>query len=342
MLQEKDALVVHWAMHAGDDQAVLSDGTVVAIERAKNGCSSCRVAGYNFMEQNKTKTSKWARMARQGRKITWIITSPRWGRIMDDKIVQQPYPALLKSEQPSTSASSASNTATVTTTTATVATSTTQTSTQQATKEVSSKLKRNHEDLFDSKKDETIELKKQKLETRTYTLEVGFPQHWSTPFNKVQQVELFRGDDEYEKISHLMQSTISDLHKSRYGYRSFAVRKIFRLQHPSLWGHYYLRKQEVIRCNDAKPEDIVGVKTGNPIDPAANEYHLFHGLNHKIVDKICESGFDERVSNLAGMFGCGIYFAEDSSKSSQYSHTATCAQGTNRDPSPSRFKTSSA
>jgi len=46
----------------------------------------------------------------------------------------------------------------------------------------------------------------------------------------------------------------------------------------------------------------------------------------RIAGKIEESGFDERVSNLAGMFGCGIYFAEDSSKASQYSHSIRCKQ----------------
>jgi hypothetical protein len=37
-------------------------------------------------------------------------------------------------------------------------------------------------------------------------------------------------------------------------------------------------------------------------------------------------GFDERVSNLSGLFGCGVYFAENSSKSDMYSHTKNCAQ----------------
>lgn len=48
--------------------------------------------------------------------------------------------------------------------------------------------------------------------------------------------------------------------------------------------------------------------------------------NVSLVDKIANHGFDERVSNLAGMFGCGIYFAENSSKSVIYAHAATCPQ----------------
>lgn len=53
---------------------------------------------------------------------------------------------------------------------------------------------------------------------------------------------------------------------------------------------------------------------------------LFHGLNAGVLETIAESGFDERVSSLEGMFGCGVYFAENASKSDLYCHTAACAQ----------------
>ncbi|KAF4525237.1 hypothetical protein B566_EDAN014012 [Ephemera danica] len=46
-----------------------------------------------------------------------------------------------------------------------------------------------------------------------------------------------------------------------------------------------------------------------------NEKLLFHGSPH--YDQIWKSGFDERHAT-AGMFGAGIYFAENSSKSNQY------------------------
>ena len=77
------------------------------------------------------------------------------------------------------------------------------------------------------------------------------------------------------------------------------------------------------------------------LDATANEYYLFHGCNEKIVDIIGTQGFDERVSSLngktflnlqwvivliQGMFGCGIYFAENSSKSDLYSHSKDCGQ----------------
>jgi len=124
----------------------------------------------------------------------------------------------------------------------------------------------------------------------------------------------------------MLLDTISDVHKARFGYKSYKVHKMYRFQNPGLWGHYFLHRQEIARKNDCNPTRINDVKTGRPLDSDCNEYFLFHGLNQKILDKILEAGFDERVSNLAGMFGCGIYFAEDSSKSSQYSHSSECAQ----------------
>eukprot|EP00947_MAST-08B_sp_MAST-8B-sp1_P006326 g6326.t1 len=49
-----------------------------------------------------------------------------------------------------------------------------------------------------------------------------------------------------------------------------------------------------------------------------NEVFLLHGTKPDVVEKIVERGFDERVGNLNGLFGAGIYFAENSSKSNQY------------------------
>jgi len=42
---------------------------------------------------------------------------------------------------------------------------------------------------------------------------------------------------------------------------------------------------------------------------------------------IVKNGFDERVSALSGMFGGGIYFAENSSKSNQYVPCSNCNGG---------------
>eukprot|EP01087_Luapelamoeba_hula_P022867 TRINITY_DN8303_c2_g1_i1.p1 TRINITY_DN8303_c2_g1~~TRINITY_DN8303_c2_g1_i1.p1 ORF type:complete len:423 (+),score=50.16 TRINITY_DN8303_c2_g1_i1:194-1462(+) len=322
------------------------------------------------MEQNKTKRdSKWAAMARAGTKITWVITRERgWGRIVDDKVVEQPHPPFSKRvtggvKRPaptitSTTSNTSTNTSAPRTTphqpsklaaaprfgptpkgspttmrgfvsprptghntlraaaAVTTATTTTTTSSTPA-------------NPYDSKTSETHESKRQKVDTRVYSLEITFPDYWCTPFNKVLQVELYPRDIEYKNIERTMQRTLSDIHKERYGYSTYKIKQIIRYQHPSLWGHYYLRQQEIVTNNSASGglELRLGkIGTGGAVYEDANEYYLFHGLNPSILTKILDHGFDERVSNLAGMFGCGIYFAEDSSKSSQYSHSTQCQQ----------------
>ena len=60
------------------------------------------------------------------------------------------------------------------------------------------------------------------------------------------------------------------------------------------------------------------------LDTDLNEFCLFHGTLHEHVDSICEGGFDERVSKLEGLYGGGVYFAEDSCKAHQYAKRGGC------------------
>lgn len=55
------------------------------------------------------------------------------------------------------------------------------------------------------------------------------------------------------------------------------------------------------------------------LDSSLNEVFLWHGTSATNVNAIAQDGFDERLGCLEGMLGAGIYFAEDSCKSGQYS-----------------------
>jgi len=107
--------------------------------------------------------------------------------------------------------------------------------------------------------------------------------------------------------------------------KTYKVTKMYRVQNPDLWAHYQLRKREIQKANENRLVPLSNVPT-KCLDADSNEFYLFHGLNGKIVNIITESGFDERVSSLQGLFGGGIYFAENSSKSDGYSHTENCGQ----------------
>ena len=69
---------------------------------------------------------------------------------------------------------------------------------------------------------------------------------------------------------------------------------------PKIWERYVYRRQEIAEANHNN----------------ANERMLFHGS--PFVPYIIQNGFDERHAYIGGMFGAGIYFAENSSKSNQY------------------------
>ncbi|KXJ25343.1 Tankyrase-1 [Exaiptasia diaphana] len=57
----------------------------------------------------------------------------------------------------------------------------------------------------------------------------------------------------------------------------------------------------------------------------SNERMLFHGS--PFINAIVQKGFDERHAYIGGMFGAGIYFAENSSKSNQYVYGIGGGQG---------------
>ena len=76
--------------------------------------------------------------------------------------------------------------------------------------------------------------------------------------------------------------------------------QIERIVNPKVWERYVYRRQEIAEANHNN----------------ANERMLFHGS--PFVPYIIQNGFDERHAYIGGMFGAGIYFAENSSKSNQY------------------------
>nr|XP_046916564.1 LOW QUALITY PROTEIN: poly [ADP-ribose] polymerase tankyrase-2-like [Dermatophagoides farinae] len=116
-------------------------------------------------------------------------------------------------------------------------------------------------------------------------------------------IQLSSDDREYRAVEDEMQSTIRE-HKDggQAGgvftrYRIFRIQKMINLK---LWQRYLHRRQEICEENHG----------------FANERMLFHGS--PFINSIVQKGFDERHAYIGGMFGAGIYFAENSSKSNQY------------------------
>ena len=114
-------------------------------------------------------------------------------------------------------------------------------------------------------------------------------------------VELDRKDRDFLSVSSEFVESIRE-HKDNKGgiFNSYEIVKIERIVNSRLWKRYVYRRNEIAETNHNH----------------ANEHMLFHGS--PMLHAIVEGGFDERHSYIGGMFGAGVYFAENSSKSNQY------------------------
>jgi len=116
-------------------------------------------------------------------------------------------------------------------------------------------------------------------------------------------VEMSSDDKEYQSIVEEMQSTIRE-HRDGgnaggvfNSYKIIKVEKVVNKKLRDRWNH---RRSEIKDENHGH----------------SNDRMLFHGS--PFISAIVQKGFDERHACIGGMFGAGIYFAENSSKSNQY------------------------
>ncbi|KAL2078216.1 hypothetical protein ACEWY4_025901 [Coilia grayii] len=116
-------------------------------------------------------------------------------------------------------------------------------------------------------------------------------------------IDLAADDKEFKSVEEEMQSTIREHRDGGHAGGVFSRYKIVKIQkvcNKKLWERYTHRRKEVSEENHNH----------------SNERMLFHGS--PFVNAIIHKGFDERHAYIGGMFGAGIYFAENSSKSNQY------------------------
>ena len=115
--------------------------------------------------------------------------------------------------------------------------------------------------------------------------------------------DLSINDKEFKAVEDEMQTTIrehKDSGNSGGVFNRYNIIKIQRISNRRLWDRYKNRRKEILEENH----------------DYANERMLFHGS--PFLNAIIQKGFDERHAYIGGMFGAGIYFAENSSKSNQY------------------------
>jgi len=115
----------------------------------------------------------------------------------------------------------------------------------------------------------------------------------------------------------------------------YKIVSIVRLENYERWKQYCFYKHELRNKFTGRKKDLktfhsskhLGAKPvlcSKLLDPTVNEYYLFHGTSWDVIKIIKSCGFDDRVASVNGLFGGGIYFAENSSKSNIYIPCPTC------------------
>jgi hypothetical protein len=78
------ALRVYDAIFSNQPSIVI-DGTTYFMDRTpRSKLRLFNIEGYTFLEQNPRKSSHWAKLAREGRRIMWVMSGRRYlGQVRD-------------------------------------------------------------------------------------------------------------------------------------------------------------------------------------------------------------------------------------------------------------------
>ncbi|XP_047228404.1 poly [ADP-ribose] polymerase tankyrase-1-like isoform X2 [Girardinichthys multiradiatus] len=116
-------------------------------------------------------------------------------------------------------------------------------------------------------------------------------------------IDLAPDDKEFQSVEEELQNTIREHRDGGNAggvFSRYNIIKIQKIVNKKLRERYAHRQKEIADENHNHH----------------NERMLFHGS--PFINAIIHKGFDERHAYIGGMFGAGIYFAENSSKSNQY------------------------
>jgi hypothetical protein len=154
-----------------------------------------------------------------------------------------------------------------------------------------------------------------------------FPHTWSKQFDDGKkrdkewwlagrcEVAVVKGSHEWIEIEKRFKSTLPN--DNLFG--------IKRVENRMLWNRYWTRRQEISLIAGDRPERSASRETVFfTLDWASNEAHMWHGTNSTDPQLILQhdTGLDYRFS-AKGFYGHGLYVAEKSEYSDQYSFKNT-------------------
>ncbi|CAD8167784.1 unnamed protein product [Paramecium octaurelia] len=141
----------------------------------------------------------------------------------------------------------------------------------------------------------------QQLElVKTYAKE--YPKNWKAQTENYIKVLLDQNSQEYNKIKNLFQKTDKG-----------SIKAIFRIQNKALWDNYILERKKLFDIYEKQKQLLL---------PQERERYLWHGVSSQhpqVIYLSLAEAFDVSYSRV-GLWGDGIYFAENASYSRNYSY----------------------
>ena len=85
-----DYVTIHQTIHNKKQSCVTIKGIKYSVSLNKNGYRCIKVPEIGtFIEQNPNKSTAYAKRAKAGEFITWLIKERSWGLIVNDEVINQ-------------------------------------------------------------------------------------------------------------------------------------------------------------------------------------------------------------------------------------------------------------
>ena len=149
------------------------------------------------------------------------------------------------------------------------------------------------------------------------------PSNWNDVADPtvVKVHKLKAGDPEYDAVSKAFMSSI--------GNRKGSIASIKRVENLAMWQSYVVKRQTICYRETGQTANTPNADT---IQRRAlqrfERYWLWHGTNAEVMDKILQQGFNRSFCGKnATVYGKGVYFARDSSYSSNKTYAVPDSRG---------------
>ena len=83
-------VTIHQTIHNKKQSNVTINGNKYTVSLHNNGCRCIKIPKIGtFIEQNPHKSTTYAKRAKAGEFITWLIREKSWGLIVNDEVINQ-------------------------------------------------------------------------------------------------------------------------------------------------------------------------------------------------------------------------------------------------------------